>query len=285
MDGIVRRVAVVTGASGGIGRWIARGLAERGLHTVLLCRDRVRGEAASAWIAAQSPGASTELYLADFASLEAVRAAGRAIAAAHPRIAVLVNNAGMFSAARKLTKEGREMVLAVNHLAAVVLTDALEPALLAGAPSRIVMVGSSTSDHARIDPGDLELAQGWGLQRAYARSKLAMMMSAFVRAERLRCSGVVVNVVHPGAVATGLIREGGPIGLAWRAMAPFMLTEEQGAVTPLRVSLAPEWAAVTGAYAKKRAAARPNPRALDHALAARVDAVTRDLIGRTLPPG
>jgi len=276
-------VAVVTGASGGIGRWIARGLAEAGFHTILLCRDRQKGEAAAAWIEAAMSGASTEVRLADFASLAAVRATGHAIAAAHPRIAILVNNAGMFSASRKITKEGREMVLAVNHLAAMVLSDALEPALLAGAPSRIVMVGSSTSDAARIDPRDLELAKGWGLQRAYARSKLAMMMSAFVRAQRLRGSGLVVNVAHPGAVASGLIRESGPIGLAWRLMAPFMLTEEQGAATPLHIALSPDWAEVTGAYAKKRAAARPNPRALDQALATRVDAATRALIGLTLP--
>src|SRR6202042_1668486 len=88
--------------------------------------------------------------------------------------------------------------------------------------------------------------------------KLAIMMSTFALAQRLRGSGVVAHVVHPGAVATGLIRESGLIGIAWRLMAPFMRTEEQGADSPLDAALAPEWANITGAYVKDRAAVRPN---------------------------
>jgi NAD(P)-dependent dehydrogenase (short-subunit alcohol dehydrogenase family) len=213
---------------------------------------------------------------------------GLAIAAAHPRIGVLVNNAGMFAARRKVTAEGHEAVLAVNHLSPFVLTNALEGALRAGAPSRIVNVGSSTSDRARIDPDDLELTRRWGMVRAYGQSKLAMMMATFARAERLRGSGVVANVVHPGTVATGLIRERGLIGVAWRLMAPFVRTEEQGADTPLHVALAPEWATITGAYVKDRAAARPNKRACDMSLVRRVEGVTRILAegdyGRTDQP-
>jgi NAD(P)-dependent dehydrogenase (short-subunit alcohol dehydrogenase family) len=272
-----RQIAVVTGATGGIGRWIALGLARAGHHVILISRDAQRGRAAAVWIAQQAPGSSTEVRLADLGSLAATRRLGQEIVAAYPRIGVLVNNAGIFTARRQVTAEGHEMVLAVNHLAPYLLTYTLEDALRAGAPSRVINVGSSTSERASIYPDNLELARRWGMLRSYSQSKLAIMMSTFALAQRLQGTGVVANVVHPGAVATGLIREGGAIGLAWRLMAPFMRTEEQGADTPLHAALAPEWATITGAYVKDRAVARPNRRALDPVLVEKVDAATRML--------
>ncbi len=280
-----RQVSVITGATGGIGRWIALGLARAGHHVVLVGRDAGRAAAAASWIAEHAPSSSTEVRLADLASLRASRTVGEEIAAAHPRLGLLVNNAGVFLARRQVTAEGLERVIAVNHLAPFVLTDALEGALRAGAPSRIVNVGSSSSDRATIEPDDLELARRWGMVRAYSQSKLALMMATLARAERLRGSGVVANVVHPGTVATGLVREPGVIGAAWRLMAPFLLSEERGADTPLHVCLAPDWAGVTGAYVKRRAAVQPNPRALDPTLVRRVDAATMALAARALQIG
>jgi retinol dehydrogenase 12 len=263
-----RQVAVVTGATGGIGRWIALGLARAGHHVVMIARDPARADAAAAWIGLRVPDSSIEVKLADLSSLAAARRAGQEIAARYPRVALLVNNAGMFTARRQVTAEGHERVLAVNHLAPYVLTHELEAAL-----------------RASIDPDDLELVRGWGMVRAYSQSKLAIMMTTFALAQRLRGSGVVAHVVHPGAVATGLIREGGLIGIAWRLMAPFMRTEEQGADTPLNAALAPEWAKITGAYVKDRAAVRPNPRALDPVLVSKVDAETRKLALQGLEGG
>jgi retinol dehydrogenase 12 len=280
-----KQVAVVTGATGGIGRWIALGLARAGHHVVMIVRDATRGDAAAAWIEERVPDSSIEVKLADLSLLAAAQRAGQEIAATHPRVTLLINNAGIFTARRQVTAEGHERVLAVNHLAPYVLTHELEAALRAGAPSRVINVGSSTSDRASIDPGNLELVRGWGMVRAYSQSKLAIMMSTFALAERLRGSGVVAHVVHPGAVATGLIRESGPIGIAWRLMAPFMRTEEQGADTPLDVALAPEWANMSGAYVKDRAPVRPNRRALDPVLVGKVDAATRKLALQGLEGG
>ncbi len=119
-----RPVGVVTGASGGIGRWIALGLARAGCHVVLICRDSERGNAVAAWIASQVSGSSTEVLLADLSSLREAHRLGLEITAVHPRVNVLVNNAGMFAARRQVTAEGHDAVLAVNHLAPFVLTDA-----------------------------------------------------------------------------------------------------------------------------------------------------------------
>ena len=275
-------VSVVTGATGGIGRWIALGLAQAGHTVVLIGRDRARGEAALAWIAARAQGARTELLIADLSSLAATRHAAMLIDARYPEIDVLVNNAGAFATQRDTTEEGHERVLAINHLTPFVLTRALVPALRAAAAregsARIVNVGSSTSDRARITPDDLEGRRRWRMVRAYSQSKLALMIASFGWARLLEGTGVVVNVVHPGAVATGLVRATGLVGLAWRLMAPFLLTEEQGADTPLHACLAPEFAHTTGAYIKRRQSVAPNRRALDPALARRVWAATERLV-------
>jgi len=270
-------VAIVTGATGGIGRWIALGLARAGHHTVLIGRDDARTKAAQAWIAQRVPQASTEPMRADLSLLAATRALGEQIAARHRKIAVLVNNAGIFDATRVVTAEGQERVLATNLLSPFVLTRALLPALLAGAPSRIVTVGSSTSDSARIDPDGLVLGARWTMVQAYGQSKLAAMMMTFAFARQLAGTGVTANVVHPGLVASGLVRTPGIIGFAWRCMAPFALSEEQGADTPLAAALAPGFANISGVYLKTRRAAPPNPQALDPVLVDRVWAATQRL--------
>jgi NAD(P)-dependent dehydrogenase (short-subunit alcohol dehydrogenase family) len=270
-------LSVVTGASAGIGRHIALGLARAGHDVVLVGRSAQKCEAARDWILHAVPGARIELIFADLALLAETRRAGAAILAGGRAIDVLVNNAGVFTPHRQETSEGHERVLAVNHLAPFVLTRAVAPALARGA--RVVNVGSSSSDNARIDPDDLEGRRRWGRLYSYAQSKLALLMATGLWAEILRPQGVVANTVHPGAVATTLVRAGGAIGLVWRGVAPLLLTEAQGAATPLRAALAPEFADVSGAYIKKQGVVAPNPRALDAELVRRVWAATETLAG------
>jgi NAD(P)-dependent dehydrogenase (short-subunit alcohol dehydrogenase family) len=243
----------------------------------MIARDRARAEAAQAWIMQEVPQASTELVVADLSLLAETRDAGGRIASRHPKIAVLANNAGIFDAKKVITAEGHERVLATNLLSPFVLTRTLLPALQTGAPSRIVNIGSSTSDRAGIDPDHLVLGPDWTMVRAYGQSKLALMMTTFALAGRLEGSGIVANVVHPGLVATGLVRTGGIIGLVWRCMAPFALSEEQGADTALYAALAPEMVAANGLYLKNRRAVPPNRRALDPVLVERVWTATERL--------
>ncbi len=274
-------VSVVTGATGGIGLQIARGLAQAGHHVVLVGRDRTRAALSQQWIAHNVPSASTEVVLTDLSLLASTRALGAEILARHPQIAVLVNNAGIFDARRVITSERLERVLATNLLSPVLLSQILLPALRAGAPSRIVTVGSSTSDSARLDPEHLTLGKRWTMRRAYAQSKLALMMATFSIANQTKGTGVVANVVHPGLVATGLVKTNGMVGLAWRCLAKFSLTSEQGAVSPLFVALAPEMSDVSGIYVKNRQIVAPNRLALDPAMVKRVWAATQHLIAET----
>ena len=273
------RCAVVTGATGGIGRWIALGLVDAGFRLFVIGRDPTRLAATCAWIAGRIPGSAARIepIRADLSLLSETRAAAGMVLSRTDSLAVLVNNAGLLSPRRVVTGEGHERTLAVNHLAPFVLTRALLPALRREAVARIVDVGSSTSDRARIDPDDLELVRHWRMTRAYARSKLALLMAGLELARQLEGSTVTLNVVHPGTVATGLVRGPSVASLAWKVMAPFVLSERQGAATPLYAALSAECAGLNGAYLKRCRAVPPNRSALDPALRRRVVAATEAL--------
>ncbi len=249
-----------------------------GYELVLIGRDPDRLADTVGWIADQATGGPIRTVLADLSSMAQTRRAASEVVELAPSLDLLVNNAGVLSPRRTETAEGHELTLAVNHLSPFVLTEALLPALAAAGRARVVTVGSSSSDRAAIDPDDLELRRGWFMTRAYARSKLASLMTAFEIAPALQASGVFLNVVHPGLVATSLVRGGGPAQLAWRALALVAFTPRQGAETPLHAALAPELDGVSGRYLKPRGAATPNRRALDPALRARVLAATRALL-------
>lgn len=272
--------AVVTGASGGIGRWVALGLALSGYHVIMIGRSRSRGQAAQEWIAERVNGAATDLLIADLSSLAATMEAGRLIKARYPEVDVLVNNAGVFTAKREMTAEGHDRVLATNHLSPFVLTQTLLPALAASGQARVVNVGSSTADRATLDLDVLELGRDWSMTRAYGQSKLAMQLATAALARRLDGAGVVANVVHPGLVATKLIRSGGVIQTAWRSLGWVAATPEQGADTPLWAALAPQMATVNGGYFFKRKPRKPNRLLRDPAAAERVWAATQRLIAR-----
>ena len=269
----------MTGATGGIGRWIALGLARAGCQVILIGRDQERLRAARDWIAGRVPERVPLSVLADLSLLGETRRAAAEVLALAPALDILVNNAGTLSGSRVETAEGHETTLAVNHLAPFVLTRALLPALQRSGHGRVVMTGSSTSDRARIDPGDLELRRGWRMTRAYGRSKLASMMTSFEMALQAAGSGVTINVVHPGLVATGLVRTGGLAQLGWRVIAPFALSEEAGADTPLHAALAPELAGISGRYLKRRAVVAPNRLADDPVLRRQVLQATELLAG------
>ena len=281
----VARSAVITGATGGIGRWIALGLLDSGFRLFVIGRDAGRLAAFRDWAGSRLPDspARIEPVLADLSLLAQTRAAAAHILSRTDRLALLVNNAGALSPGRMITAEGHEHTLAVNHLAPYVLTRSLLPALAREPTARIVNVGSSTSDHAWIDPDDPTRSGPWGMVSAYSGSKLALLMSSLALARQLDGSGTSVNVVHPGTVATGLVRTPGVVGLAWKLMAPFVLSECQGADTPLYVALSSQCEGVSGGYWKRRRLVRPNRRALDRASCERVLAATARLTAEPAP--
>lgn len=270
--------ALLTGATAGIGRWTALGLARGGIRVLATTRDTARGEALRRWVLANVPTARIDVLEADFASLGSVQRLAAAARAAAPQLDILINNAGLLTDRRRVSADGFELTLAVNHLAPFLLTRALLPTLSAAPAARVVNVGSSASDAAILDLADLQATKDFGMMKTYGRSKLALLLTSFEWARRLQDSSVTVNVVHPGAVATEIGKLGGAMGLLWRGLKPFLLTPEQGARTTLHVAMDLAVAGVTGTYFKQSAPATPNPLAGNHTLAARLWTETERLL-------
>jgi NAD(P)-dependent dehydrogenase (short-subunit alcohol dehydrogenase family) len=201
---------VVTGASGGIGLETARELARQGATVVLACRSAERGEAARRAIARDTGNDRLGLTLVDFASLASIRSWAKAVAAAHPEIHVLVNNAGTWSTRKRTSIDGFELTWATNQLGYFLGTELLRPLLARAAPARIVVVASELARD--LDLGDVNFQRRrYDGMAAYAQSKQANRMWTWALARRLEGTGVAANAMHPGAVATGLFAKGGSL--------------------------------------------------------------------------
>jgi len=281
------RVAVVTGATSGIGQETALGLAARGLHVVLVGRDPARAEEALRDVRARSGSEAVEVRLADFASLDAVRGLARELREAFPAIHLLVNNAGVVMSRRETTVDGYETTLAVNHLAPFLLTNLLRERLLAAGQARVVTLASNAHKFVGGFDFDDPMSEGkfgfpgavTGL-RVYGMSKLANILFNLELARRLEGSGVTANAVHPGAVATRLGTNNGGLGVfAQSFLRHFVKTPEQGAATSLHVATSPGLEKTSGRYFADCREIKPSAAARDSQVAARLWRESAEWVG------
>ncbi|GAA1385491.1 SDR family NAD(P)-dependent oxidoreductase [Kitasatospora putterlickiae] len=242
------RVFVVTGASGGLGLATARALAERGGRVVLAVRDERRGREAAARIAAglPDPGADDRLEVRrlDLADLDTVWTFADRLCADHPRLDVLVNNAGVLAPPRTLSPQGHELQFAVNHLGHFALTGLLLGALAAGRDPRVVTVSSLNHRKGRIHFDDLTGARDYAPMAFYDQSKLANALFGRELHLRLGAAGSPVRslLAHPGYTATGL-QTSGPTGLTrllyGRLLRPLAQRPADGALPQLYAATEP----------------------------------------------
>src|SRR3989442_5703543 len=274
------KVVVITGATSGIGQVAAERLAGMGARMVLVARDKGRGEAALARLRERAPGAAHSIHYADLSRLAEMKRVAAEIAAAEPRIDVLVNNAGALFGSRHVTKDGLELTFALNHMAYFVLTHGLRERLLASAPARVVNTASNAHQRASLDFDDLQSANGYSGFKAYGRSKLANILFTRELARRLSGAGVTANCLHPGFVATRFgDQTGGLLSYVVRIAKIFAISSEEGAETLVYLASAPEVANVSGAYFYQCRPATPTREALDDAAAQRLWLETAKLAG------
>jgi NAD(P)-dependent dehydrogenase (short-subunit alcohol dehydrogenase family) len=279
------RIALVTGASTGIGLYTALGLTRAGFRVVMAGRDGARLERARRTVAERSGSTVAEPMLADFASLAAVRGLAERVLAAHDRLDLLVNNAGLITPRFRVSEDGYELTIAVNHLAPFLLTNLLLDRLRASAQSdrsgaRIVTVASQAHRGARLDLATLTGSEDWSPLKAYGRSKLCNILFTRALARRLEGSGVVAACLHPGVVATAIgDRAGGLAGWGWRLVKPFLVTPENGAATSLFLATTPEPAPFHGTYVIGKRVAQPDGTALDDELGEKLWAESARLVG------
>jgi len=207
-DPLAQRTVLVTGATSGIGLAAARALAAEGVNLIVLGRDEERVRRVRAELVEASANPRVESAVCDLASAAEIAAFARGFLAGHPELHVLVNNAGVWSSRRELTPEGHEKTWATNVLGYHRLTRALEPALKAARPARVVNVASRLARDLDLDDLRFE-RRPWDGVTAYAQSKQANRMWSRALARRLAGSGVTANSMHPGGVNTGLFRKGG----------------------------------------------------------------------------
>jgi NAD(P)-dependent dehydrogenase (short-subunit alcohol dehydrogenase family) len=271
---------LVTGASSGIGRATALGLAAMGARVAIIGRDRGRTEAAATEIR-QAGGGQVDVFVADMSSQAEVRRLAAAVLASLPRIDVLVNNVGGYWDTRHLTADGLERTFAVNHLAPYLLTRLLLDRLQESAPARVITVSSGAHTMGRIDFDDLGGERSYSGMKAYSQSKLANVLFTYELARRLGTARVTANALHPGMVNTGFgAEDAGRIQrLFTPLMRPFMQSPAQGAATSIHLASSPEVEGVTGCYYAAGKRRQSSKRSYDRATAERLWQVSAELVG------
>lgn len=273
-------VCVVTGASAGIGRETARGMAERGYEVVVVGRDPQRTEAAAAYVRTHGQGRRVKARLCDFSSLQSVRKLAEGLLRSESRIDVLINNAGLWHPQRQLSSDGFEDTFAVNHLAPFLLTNLLLPRLTETGAARIVHVSSRLHERQKHFPfEDPQSTRSYQGLRVYAQSKLANVMFSTELAARLAGTQVVSNALHPGDVVSDILREKPLLRFFGRLAAPLFDTPVSASRTSLHVATSPELATVSGGYFKKQKPARPSTLTCDAAARAKLWELSAALVG------
>jgi NAD(P)-dependent dehydrogenase (short-subunit alcohol dehydrogenase family) len=277
------KIAIVTGATSGLGLETARQLAGAGYEVGLVARNPAKGADAVESIGRTAKIAPT-LFQCDMADLSQVRDVASEIAARYPRINVLINNAGVINIKRRVTVDGYEETFAVNHLAHFLLTGLLLPNLRAAAPSRIIVVSSNAHVPFRLHLGDLMSEKWYTGFPVYGRSKLANLYFTYELARRLVGTGITVNAVHPGAVASSFSKNNGWLAkTSMAALRPFFMSPAKAAETPVWMAMAPELAATSGRYFYKLREARSTKRSHDTRVGRELWERSEALTGLTYP--
>ena len=276
------KTVLITGATNGIGRAAALALARQGAVIALAGRDEKKVDATVAMIREESGNDAVQGLLADLSTQTGVLKLADEFRERYTRLDVLLNNAGAAYSERAETVDGFERTFALNHLAYYLLTRLLLDILLTSAPARIINVSSDA--HKRQKTFDFDNIDGhktWGVAgfAAYAQSKLANVLFTRELARRLAGTGVTVNALHPGVVATGLfINTGGVLGSALELLAPmFMKKPEQGAETLVWLATADEVEGVSGGYFADCRQREPSAAAQDDAAAQRLWALSAEM--------
>ncbi|HEY0328623.1 MAG TPA: SDR family NAD(P)-dependent oxidoreductase [Rhodopseudomonas sp.] len=283
-----KTTALVTGANSGLGKAIAAALAADGTRVGLLVRDRARGEAALQDIRASSGSDDLHLFVADLADQTAIRAVARAVQQRFERLHLLVNNAGTAFPERRLSPQGIECALAVNHLGPFLLTTLLLDLLKASAPARIVNVGTRIT--TALDFEDLNWERRpYRMLQAYGQSKLGNLHFTFELARRLQGSGVTVNCVFPGVFKSNLGGTDGAQGVFLKLFARLLgwaiPSPERAARRVLYLANAPALAETSGQYFGNRKTIAAPAQALDAGANRRLWRISEALTAEPLAQG
>jgi len=288
------KLALVTGGSSGLGQETARVLAERGAHVIITARDVAKGEDVAAAIRSSTGNPRVEVAELELGSLKSIRAFAERFLSRHDALHILVDNAGVMASPFMKTQDGFELQFGSNHVGHFLATCLLAPALLKGAPSRIVSVSSRGHRLSPVIFDDIQFERrSYDKWRAYGQSKTANVLFAVALERRLGVRGVHANALHPGGILTELGRhltEEDRVFLQKRTAGMRYKSVEEGAATQVFAATAPELEDRGGLYLEDCHVAAVNdapealsgvmPYALDPQNAERLWEVSEKLVGQ-----
>ena len=258
---------LITGGNSGIGLEAAKELAAQGAEIILACRDSAKTSAALAQINIHAKIDAINLPV-DLSSLQSVRGLADSFIQKYDRLDVLINNAGTFPSKQTLTADGFETQMGVNHFAHFLLTQLLLDVLKASSPARVITVSSMLHKKAKLDFDSFRGFTKYNAQTAYGQSKLANVLFAMELAEQLKGSGVTSNVLHPGAVATDIVRD-----VPWvlrKIIGLIFIAPEKGAKTTVMLASDESLVETSGQYYDQCKIVECSPMAEDLALRTRL---------------
>ncbi len=282
------KTVMITGATAGIGRQTALKIAEMGATVVLVGRNEAKARDVVSAIQQETGNDRVSYLLADLSSMRSTEALAQEYRTRFDRLDVLVNNAGAIIMTRGETVDGFENTFALNHLVGYFyLTNLLLDLIVASAPARIVNVSSGAHSFAKMNFDDLQGKQKYSGFRAYGQSKLANLMFTYELARRLEGTGVTVNALHPGFVASNFGQTNNEqntlVRLGIRATQIVAISEEQGAETSIYLATSPEVEGMTGLYFDKQQPKASCKESYDVAEQALLWQVSEQLLQRDFP--
>jgi retinol dehydrogenase-14 len=282
MGELSEKTIVITGGTNGIGEAASLELAKKGAEVIIVGRNPKKTKTVVGQISEQTGNSAVHGLVADLSSMAAVCRLSQEILLNYPAVNILVNNVGGIFATRNLTIDGYEYTFALNHLSYFLLTNLLLDRLKANAPARIINVSSRSHEGANINFDDLqsEHQYNFGGYKAYGQSKLANLLFTYELARRLAGTGVTVNAVHPGTVASGFgENNNGVMKFSMKIYHQFSLTPEQGADTVVYLASSPDVEGITGKYWTLRKAVPSSPQSYDQDAQKRLWTVSAQLAG------
>jgi NAD(P)-dependent dehydrogenase (short-subunit alcohol dehydrogenase family) len=270
------KVVLITGATSGIGKATAVGIAKMGATVVLMSRDRERGEDAEHDIRRLSGNDDVHMIFCDLASFDSIRRCCDEFRIKFGRLDVLINNAGVWDFKRKESEDGIERTLAVNFLAPFLMTNLLLDMLRRSAPSRIVNVASALH-LGKVNFDDIELKKSFSGFSAYSQSKLCVILFTRLLAMKLKGTGVTANCMHPGMVNTNLGRDSGTAARSFLKL--FGASPEKGARTSIYLASSPDVRKVSGEYFANQKPKASSRESYDMEVASRLWEVAEKYVG------
>lgn len=267
-----KKLALITGATSGMGFATAVEMAKKDYAVVILGRNIEKGLKAAELAKKESGSEYITFSPCDLASLDSIRNFLNEFIKNHDKLDVLINNAGVLTFKREETKDGFEMQIGVNHLGHFLLTNSLLDLILKSEEGRIVNVSSGGHKWGKFNEEDPHLKNSYNVFKGYGQSKLANILFTKELALRLKDTNIIVNTLHPGAVATnlGVNRKTGFGKKIYKMLTPFFQTPTEGAATSIFLATSPDIKSVSGEYFYKKEISKVSDLANDKELAKRL---------------